>query len=625
MCGIAGYVAADGALGIDLEAMTRTLLHRGPDGSATWVAANRRVGLGHTRLSIIDLEAGAQPMHSIDGLYTITFNGEIYNYRALRAELEIAGATFRTCSDTEVLIEVVRHWGEDGLLRLHGMFALALFDHSTGELLLARDRTGIKPLYWAPCRGGLVFASELKGLAVVPGIGRRLDRDALGAFLAFSYPTLPRTGLQDCNELEPGTWMRVGPEGRSVGRYWRWASEPETAMTLESSVERARVAVTESIEDHLVADVPVAAFLSGGVDSSIVAAVTSRELGRPIDCFTVGFEDGDFDESGKAAAVAKTLGCPHHVVMVGSARGDVELANRVIDQFDTPFGDSSAIPTWIVSQAIRRHVKVALSGDGGDECFGGYPRFRWASAARRIGRVRPILRWAEVTEPYWPLPPRLVRAGRRMVAAAQAADGSRLDMLSAYHRPDQLSMVLRPEVLPDRVPSLDRHGAIRDAGAADFMDLTLSTVLPGDYLRKVDIASSAHGLEVRPALLGVQVLACAARIPAHVKVSGGTLKAPLRRLLARYLPASVTDGPKVGFTIPLDDWLGEAGRRHVGTEIQASAALDALIQPEYRRDIVTGFVTGRWDRRRYSRFMIGQRFFHLWALHRWVTRWSPSF
>ncbi|MEI6128050.1 MAG: asparagine synthase (glutamine-hydrolyzing), partial [Pseudomonadota bacterium] len=502
-----------------LSRMTASLNHRGPDGTGTWLGLNGTVGLGQTRLAIIDLESGKQPMFSADGRYVIVFNGEIYNFQQLRNELRQKGQPFQTNSDTEVIMEAFRVWGKDCLKRFHGMFAFAVFDIITQQLFLARDQVGIKPVYYAHTADGFFFGSELKAILTVPNFPRRLNHKAVADFFVLGYPLMPHTFFGDICELEPGTWIHVAPSGTTRGRNWAWKRQ-ETDWNEAEALDRAEEALLQSLRDHLVSDVPVGAFLSGGIDSSLLVALLSVRLGIKLDTFTVKLGETTYDESPYAKAVASYLGTHHHEIVINKDGVDFALVERILDQFDQPFGDSSAIPTYLISREIRQHVKVAIGGDGGDEMFGGYPRFRNADVAQFIGYMPGWLLKAGYRGLQFSLGsafPEIVRQAGRAFRGAYTQGGERLLAMSCYVYPDQLSEVLHPDlldVLDGYRPSFSvPESAGNSFGGRELIDATIAYALPGDYLRKVDVMSGAHGLEVRVPFLGAQVLDYASQLP----------------------------------------------------------------------------------------------------------------
>ncbi|HEV2424117.1 MAG TPA: asparagine synthase (glutamine-hydrolyzing) [Terriglobia bacterium] len=636
MCGICGYAAFDAFAGEPpLGAMTAALAHRGPDGSATWRDEKRRIGLGHTRLSIIDLQSGAQPMKSVDSRFVIVFNGEIYNFRSLRQELNNLGHAFATQSDTEVILEAYRRWGNCCLERLRGMFAFALYDTRDHKLFLARDRTGVKPLYHHRGNGGFIFGSELKALLAAPAVPRRLDYQALAEFLRLGYALPPATFFSDVRELEPGSWLELSPSGIARGQFWEWRRTPAD-WGEDDALEISEQALIESLRDHLVSDVPIGAFLSGGIDSSLLVALLVRKLGVQIDTFHVRFSESRYDESEYARAVAERLGTHHHEVMaddLGRSGDDVkalDFADRVLAQFDQPFGDSSAIPTYLVCREIRKHVKVAISGDGGDEMFGGYSRFWYADLAHRLAGMPPWLLWGvtKTSSALRMFSPDGFRETRRLLTAAAPGNGDRLLSICNYIGRAELPLVLQPaayERVGDYEPRFGLNGLSGGPSGADLIDSTVRFTLPGDYLRKVDIMSSAHGLEVRVPFLGEPVLECAAQLPHSLKYRGSRNKLLLRKLAERYLPPKVAAKPKWGFGIPLDGWLGRLGREAVRRMLESPRAeIHAVIRRKYSSPLLESFVTRQWDRSALSRFGLYQRVYALWSLERWFERWRPS-
>jgi asparagine synthase (glutamine-hydrolysing) len=571
-------------------------------------------------------------MESGDGRFVIVFNGEVYNFISLRQELRNEGQTFRTQSDTEVILEAYRRWGRRCLERLAGMFAFALYDTQERRLLLARDRTGIKPLYYHNGPRGFLFGSELKAILAVSNVPRRINYRALTDFLRVGYSIVPTTCFVGIHEVEPGTWLEVSPSGVKGGRFWEWTRTP-AASTRENALEGCEQALTESLKAQLISDVPIGAFLSGGIDSSLLVALLARNLDVRLDTFHVRFTDAQYDESPYARAVALHLGTRHHELLVApTQRSDtaLELINCVLQQFDQPFGDSSAIPTYLVCREIRKYVKVALSGDGGDEMFGGYPRFWHADLARWLGTMPPMFirafaRTATVARRF---APDRFREAQRLLGAAYPASGDRLLNLCSYVTRSELPMILQPSVrqhIGDYEPTFSLNGHGSGPSGVDLIDSTVRFTLPSDYLRKVDVMSGAHGLEVRVPFLGEAVLECAARLPNSLKYRGPSNKLLLRQLAARYLPKAVAQKKKWGFGIPLDSWLGRSGRRAIGEMLVArSARIRALIQPEYIRRLLDGFVCQRWDHSQWSRFGLYQRVYSLWSLEQWLARWNPT-
>jgi asparagine synthase (glutamine-hydrolysing) len=578
MCGIAGLVGPPAETSRDaMPRMLEALRHRGPDDEGVWHEDG--VCLGHRRLSIIDTsEAGHQPMLSACGRYVIVLNGEIYNFRQLRAELDARGAiAWRGHSDVEVFVETIARFGLESALRgAKGMFAFGLWDRRTRTLNLARDRLGEKPIYYAQVGKGLAFASELTGLERMPGFPSDLSPDALEAFFRFGYVPAPMSIYAGARKLEPGallTWRDGEPPGQSY--YWRVADsvragQGERLTDCEDAVERLDQILRKVVARQMISDVPLGAFLSGGIDSSLVTAIMQSQSTTPIRTFTLGFDSVEFDEADHARAVARHIGADHteHRVTVADAQAIAPCLGTI---YDEPFADSSQIPTFMISRMARRDVTVCLTGDGGDEMFGGYVRYPgvirlWnamgripakgvaASALQSVplpflehaagwlgplarqyaskGAVGPNLRKAarwlrapsrealfESTMTLWPQPHALF---------GQAADGE------VTWRPQA------PEFDNETEPMLWRD-------AVDY--------LPGDILCKVDRAAMANSLETRVPLLDVDVVDLAWRAPPSMKVSGAATKVLLRKLLSRYVPPELTERPKAGFTVPLHEWL----------------------------------------------------------------------
>lgn len=566
MCGIAGAVSARTPPEALARAMIATLRRRGPDGEGLWAADG--AAFGQARLAVIDLtEAGAQPMVSADGRYVINFNGEIYNAENLRRRLDAEGPTiaWRGRSDTEVFLEwIARHGVVSALEASAGMFAFAVWDRVQRRLTLARDRAGEKPLYYGWAGEALVFASELKALRVAPGFDPAVDPAAETAFAARGHVLAPLTIYRAARKLPAGSWLTWTP---SDGRAWptpvRWWSietvaargaadpitDPEAAdAALEDVLGRA-------VERQMISDVPLGAFLSGGIDSSLIVALMQARSPRPIKTFTVAFDEAAFDESGHAAAVADHLGTEHHALRVSSDQARA-VVPTLADMYDEPFADASQIPTSLIAALARRQVTVALSGDGGDELFGGYNRHRLLPRIRR-------------TLGPWPRPLRQGAAGllrhaplglvERLAtgAGASASVARRIDdlaaMLDAADDPRALyAAALRvwPGAIAPDAPSSDEGDYARWMMLADYL-----SYLPDDVLTKVDRAAMYHSLETRCPYLDPDVAVLAWRLPMALKLSGGVGKRPLRRLLDKYAPAALTDRPKAGFTPPIGDWI----------------------------------------------------------------------
>ncbi len=631
MCGICGFYSPNRGLnGERLKKATECLVHRGPDGLQIWKHPEELAGFGHTRLAIIDLETGQQPMHSPDGRFVIVFNGEIYNFRDLRAELEALGHRFRTRSDTEVLLNAYRQWGADCLARLNGMFAFAVFDNEQRKLLLARDRTGIKPLYYYHGPKGFIFGSELKSLLAWPEVPRRADVQALTDFLMLGYPLPPATCFRDCRELEPGSFLEFSGDQLRVTRYWRWQRHEEESNGSDP-LERLDYDLRTAVREHLVSDVSLGAFLSGGIDSSLLVALCAAEGGPKLRTFNVKFGETAYDESTYARAVAAHVGTEHHEVILQTSDGDLETVAQVLDQFDQPLGDSSAVPTYLICREIQKHVKVVIGGDGGDEMFGGYPRFMHADVIEIMRRIpRWSLRMIEraLQTKIWPGED-IRRQGLRLVGAAKENVELGLVTLCSILRAKELQTVFHPHIaaqLRGYVPRFGSSNGHRRSGGAELIDATVDCTLPADYLRKVDIMSSAHGLEVRVPFLSNRILEFAQKLPNRMKYTLRTNKVLLRKLARRYLPQRIATKRKQGFGVPFDTWIGDNGRKEISSALLCpSSPIRDVVRAEYLGCLANQFANRIWDHSEISRYSLYQRTYALWSFERWLTRWRPAF
>ncbi len=583
MCGVAGYWASrpeDRAFSDDaIRAMTDALVHRGPDDAGSWRDASAGVVLGHRRLSILDLSAdGHQPMLSASGRYVVSYNGEVYNFRELREELERLhlAPQFRGHSDTEVILACVEAWGVDAAVRRFiGMFAIALWDRHQQTLHLIRDRLGIKPLFVGTLASGLVFASELAPFSRHPHFPRSLDEDAIRAFVQAGYVPAPRCIYRGVRKVRPGTMLTFRSARLEHGQervYWsavRAAIEGTTSPLGgddDSIADQVEAALRDAVRLRMVADVPLGAFLSGGIDSSTVVAMMQSQSNRPVRTFSIGNESSYYDESAGAAAVAAHLGCEHTALVV-TAEHALEVVPRLPEMYDEPFADSSQIPTFIVSRLARGSVTVALSGDGGDEVFGGYNRHVWAprvwkvlsavpdAVSDRLGEFltrRSPTQWDDVFASAGRLAPRVRRPGQQVHKLASVMSSGSLDELYA-----SLCRLWPPSVVPgfDRDTGRLRSPVSLDGAAQELMLVDSLTYLPDDILTKVDRASMAVSLEARVPLLDHRVVELAWRLPQRVKVRGSVGKWVLRKVLERYVPPRLFERPKMGFTVPLGEWL----------------------------------------------------------------------
>jgi asparagine synthase (glutamine-hydrolysing) len=588
VCGICGLLAPSGQPDPALvERMNAALVHRGPDEGS--VDAFGRCVLGHRRLQVIDLATGSQPVANESGDVAGVFNGELYNFQELRAEL--AGHEVRGTGDTPVIPHLYEESGPAFVSRLEGMFAFALWDASRERLVLARDRVGKKPLLWTRLQDGtLAFASELKALLRLPGLSRELDPTALDAYLALQY--VPSgTALRGVEKLPPGHLLVAEGESVRVEPYWSLEPHPEE-LADEEWLERVRETVGAAVRRRLVADVPLGALLSGGIDSSIVVAEMARAGGR-VRTFTVGFGDERYDERAYARTVAERYGTEHAEIVV---EPDVtELVPRLARTFDEPLGDEAALPQLVVSELARRHVTVALTGDGGDEAFAGYERYAAVGLAERValpgaGTAARALRWAGRSEPR----SRANRAGRLLEVAALPAEaryGRLMEVFPAALRAE----LWEPAFVAEPASASELLGPA-GSGIAGLQQLDVRTYLPGDLLLKADLASMAHSLEVRSPLLDHAVLELGVALPDRLKVDGRRGKVALRRAFADALPPEVAGRGKSGFGVPIARWFREDLRTLAGDVLLGETArARGLFRPGAVARLLHDHVSGRAD------------------------------
>jgi asparagine synthase (glutamine-hydrolysing) len=618
MCGICGIYDYSGSRPPDrgvLERMNDSLRHRGPDGGG--VHLDGPAGLAARRLAIIDLAHGDQPMLAEEGSVCVVQNGEILNHLELRAGLEAQGARLRTHCDTEVLLHLYLRDGPRFVSQLRGMFALALWDRRKGLLMLARDRFGIKPLYYENRQGRLAFASELKALAIQPDFPRSVDRQALHSFLAFNSIPAPLSIFQSARKLPPGHLLTCSPEGVSIERFARPAPAPEPELRRDPPQELAqelRDRLAESVRAHLLADVPVGVLLSGGVDSSGLAALAAEQSTERVSTFSIGFRERSFNELELARQVAERYGTDHHELVVSPQVSD--LLPRLVQSFDEPFADSSALPTYLVSELASQHVKVVLSGEGGDELFGGYETYTADQLALRIGPIAARLA---------PLLDRLPSSNARVsleYRAKRFARAAALPPLERHHGWKEIfSEQQRSEMLQEewRDPGYDPLGPWRERFAeterapllARLQDVDLGIYLADDLLVKTDRMSMAHSLEARVPYLDPVVSDLALALPTSLKVRGLSKKRLLRSALAPLVPRSILSARKRGFSIPAAAWLRS----------ELAPLARELLAPERTRQqgffepqVVDRLLGEHLDRRQdHSRQLWGLMSFSLWA------------
>ena len=619
MCGIVGIrcaaTAVDGVSAIDVvRRMAETLRHRGPDDAGAWLAPDGRVALAHRRLSIVDLSPlGRNPMLRDGGRLAITFNGEIYNFRELRRELEHLGHRFASSTDTEVILAAYDQWGLDAVQRFAGMFAFGLWDEPRKRLWLVRDRLGKKPLYYSDYGGILRFGSELKALLADDRLPRVVDITAVRLFLKYGYIPAPLTIFQGIRKLEPGHALTSTPQGTTLARYWDplpFARANRTWTTEDAEAELERHLST-AVEQRRIADVPLGAFLSGGIDSSLVVALMQEQSASRVRTFSIRFENPAFNEADHAAAVAAHLGTDHSEQLCDE-RTLLDVVDRLPDMFDEPFGDSSAIPTYVVSAMARQQVTVALSGDGGDELFFGYPRYRhfvdsrWVLALPRPARELGAFVAARMGG----------RRQQRVADVLRAEEGDAYEAFISWCTPRQIAACTghpspRAPLYQDM---LDSTADCRPDLRCQLFDLV--SYLPDDILTKVDRASMAVGLETRSPLLDHRVVEFALSLPAVLKSQGGQTKWLLRWLLYKRVPRSLLERPKMGFGVPLRDWFLGPLRERMDDYSRSDAWESMGIEPDPLRRMWREFSRGRYHRPD----VVWQAF----TLAAWSARFRPS-
>ena len=626
MCGIAGFIASDAGAGAKeriARQMADAISRRGPDDQGVWVDEEAGVALAHRRLSIIDLTpAGHQPMLSDSGRWVITFNGEIYNHAELRAELERTGAApqWRGHCDTEVLLAAIQAWGLPHTLeRAVGMFAFALWDRRERTLVLARDRLGEKPLYYGTARGTFLFASELAALKVHPHWEGEIDRGALCLLLRLAYVPAPHAIYKGIRKLPPGTYLvlKAGDRTGRIETYWDAGAVAEEgarnpfAGTPEEAVERTDALIRRSLAGQMMADVPVGAFLSGGIDSSTVVALMQAMSSRPVRTFSIGFNEQGYDEAPHAKSIARHLGTDHTELYVTTSEA-MTVIPRLPSLYSEPFADVSQIPTYLVSELTRRQVTVSLSGDGGDELFSGYRRYRLGGrlrallsvvpprlrrAAARLALSMPPARWDQIAAGPLKLLPARTRPKLVGDKVHKAANVIGVDGADSMYRALS-SLWLNPEdvVIGASEPPFAAAGASRHSSdpVRRMMYLDLIGYLPDDILVKVDRASMAVGLEARVPLLDHRLVEFSCSLPIALLQRDGQSKWPLRRVLERYVPRTLTDRPKMGFGVPIDSWL-RGGLRDWAESLLDERRLrqEGLFRPKPIRDAWQAHLGGR--------------------------------
>ncbi|MDQ3025358.1 MAG: asparagine synthase (glutamine-hydrolyzing) [Pseudomonadota bacterium] len=644
MCGITGYWTRRGDPGAwlnDLGASVASLKQRGPDDNGVWVRPGGRVALGHTRLSILDLSPlGHQPMRSPDGTLTMVFNGEVYNFAVVRAELEALGHRFRSSGDSEVILAALQQWGVKAVDKFIGMFAIAVWNEQERRMLLLRDRLGVKPLYYAWNGNNFWFGSELKALRAFQAWVPEIDRDALGEYLQYGYISAPRSIYKGVSKLLPGHWLELGEVGEpATHRYWTAHEGLEPLEGTEEDLERQlEFLMIDAFRYRMVSDVPVGVFLSGGIDSSAVAAILQRYGGGEVRTFTIGFDDPRFNEAGHAKRVAQHLGTTHTEKIVTAADMDAVLPQWA-DLFDEPFGDSSGVPTYLVSKMAREHVKVALSADGGDELFNGYSHYGIVA-----DRERAMARWPQAARSAFSKSLGLLGSGSLRTAA------SLMPMPMGLRHATRRNVVERLEKLRAMLPALDRtlvydlamtswtpweithmlgrattprDSIAGPAGsyAAQMAHRDIRHFLPDDILVKVDRTTMASGLEGREPFLDHRLAEFALRLPMSLKRGPLGPKHLVRKVLYKLVPRELLERPKQGFGIPLAGWLRGELAPLVHEYLAPQRIRDAgILDPDMVSRAVTNFRDGGPGNDRLDM----QKLWYLIAFELWRSRWMTG-
>ncbi|HBV63257.1 MAG TPA: asparagine synthase (glutamine-hydrolyzing) [Rhodopirellula sp.] len=635
MCGITGAVWSDQRQSITPEVLTRmtnAISHRGPDDSQTWIDTNQQdaygnhigVALGFRRLSIIDLKGARQPMSNEDDSIQMVFNGEIYNYQTLRRRLEGRGHQFATDGDGESILHLYEDYGADCFNHLNGMFAIGIWDAKRTRFVLARDRIGQKPLYYAVKNNRLVFGSELKSLAAVEGICEEIDPAAIDEFLTYQYVPHPGTIWKGVRKLAPGH-MAIYENGQlAVHRYWNFDPSIEKPIDGESACEHLRELLTDSVKLRMQSDVPLGAFLSGGIDSSLITAIANEQCDSSVRTFSIGFPVADFDETAYAAEVAKHLGTQHQRFEVMPS--GVDVIDKLVWHYDEPFGDSSAVPTWYLSELTKSEVTVALSGDGGDELFAGYERYRALWLSNKLRSLFPVHKIPGL-HLIQKLPDSnrrksFVRRGKRFLEALDQPPARRyLNWLQIF--PESLRASIYTDSFLELLPGDDPFDFLDSAWTRstgrDLVTRASTTdilsYLPCDLCTKVDVASMAHGLEVRQPLLDHRIVEFAASLPVDLKFRGKRGKLILQDAFGSMIPKSIFTRKKMGFGIPIANWFRNELKPMVHDTLLAQ---DARISPYFRQESITELVRSHETNEQNH----GYRLWNLLILEKWLREWT---
>jgi asparagine synthase (glutamine-hydrolysing) len=628
MCGIAGIVELrhTRAQREIAERMCRLLVHRGPDDEGFYVGDG--VVLGSRRLAIIDLVGGRQPQANEDGTIRVVLNGEIYNFQDLRNTLQRRGHRFATSSDTEVLVHSYEEYGTEFLHHLRGMFAFALWDERKRQLLLARDRVGKKPLFYAKTENEFVFASELRALLAHPAVSRDIDPTAIDDYLTYGYIPAPKTIFRHVRKLQPGHFLTVQPTTQELSnqRYWHLEYTPPLDINEEEAGEMLLEQLTDAVRLRMIADVPLGALLSGGTDSSLVVALMSRLSSRPVKTFSIGFHEQEFNELPYARRVAEFFGTDHHEMVVTPSA--LEVLPILVRHYGEPFADSSAVPTYYVAKLTRQHVTVALNGDGGDECFAGYERYLGSMLAQRYRRIPKFLRKAVLEPVVNALPASSsgrsrFRQARRFIDAADQPFADRylrwVTYFSPHEKQNLYTSAFRSELggyesgswLMELFNRLHVNG---DASLDTLLAVDVQSYLPYDLLVKMDVATMANSLEARSPFLDHKLMEFCARLPSRYKLRNLTLKYLLKKVGMKLLPPANLYRRKMGFGVPVGEWLRGELRPMVDQLLLGDGfARRGYFQPAVVREIVARHTSGAENHA-----------YKLWALL-WLELWHREF
>jgi asparagine synthase (glutamine-hydrolysing) len=620
LCGITGFTHRGGVFDpARILIATESLKHRGPDQHGTHESA--QISLGAVRLKIIDLRAGDQPMFSDDGDTVLVFNGEIYNHRELRAELESHGSRFATSSDTEVVLRAFLRWDKDCFQRFRGMFALAIWSERDSRLVIARDRLGIKPLYFHLREGELYFGSELKPIFAHPEVERRLDLAALHGYLALNYVPSPRTLVQGIEKVPAGHWLEWQNGHVESEAYWRLRFAPQKLRSIESAQEELEVLLKQSVGEHLISDVPLGVWLSGGVDSSTILHYTREACASRVKTFSISFQGRSFDETRYIRETAKRYDTEHYELDV-SPKLDLPAAIEELAYYsDEPFADAGALPLWFLAAHSRKYVKVALSGEGADELFGGYITYhadRYAAAAQSVPRT--VRRGLLSLLRHWPVSDNKIsfeyKAKRFLEGSLLPADEAHTYWNGTFSASQQAQLLRARngstvrELFDADLPYADEEGSLNR-----YLAFDQRYYLVDDILQKVDRMSMAHSLEIRPPFLDHRIVEFAAGLPPDMKISGNRQKVILKRLMTGKLPAALLRRPKTGLDIPTHDWFRGALRPLLLDTLSAQAIEQTQL---FRRDRIEAYIQEHMERR-------ANLGYHLWGLlilFLWIKQWN---